>query len=357
MRYVSVLIFASILAQRLSAQTSTPAAFIDSHAKAHDFNGSILVQKDGRIIYQRSFGLANLEFRVPNTNRTKYKIASITKAFTSVLVLQLHEQGKIDLTGTIDRYLPEYAGEGAHRVTIHQLLNHTSGIDNFDKVKSAEDGIRNGLPTYQTPYTTDQLLAKFCSGPLVHEPGTVFDYNNADYIILGKIVERVSGEPFEEVLKKKILDPLKLTSTGMLYQHQIVDELADTYFFRDDLKAMVKDLPVYPENWFAAGAMYSTTPDLLKFSNALFGSKLLKAETLALMIKPGLDDYGYGVWAYDTRIGGKSYRVVKRPGQIMGAQSQLYRFLEPDVTVIILANSGRADLDEFVAEIGKRVAR
>jgi hypothetical protein len=91
----------------------------------------------------------------------------------------------------------------------------------------------------------------------------------------------------------------------------------------------------------------------------LFGAKLLKKETLALMIKPGLDDYGYGVWSYDTKIGGKPHRVVKRPGQIMGAQSQLYHFLDDDVTVIILSNTlsntGTTNLDEFVAEIGKRV--
>lgn len=128
-----------------------------------------------------------------------------------------------------------------------------------------------------------------------------------------------------------------------------------TYFFREDLKALVNDLPVYPENWYAAGAMYSTVDDVLTFSRALFGTRLLKRETLALMIKPGLDDYGYGVWSYETKINGKPHRVVKRPGQIMGAQSQLYHFLDEDVTIIILSNTGTTNLDELVAEIGKRV--
>ena len=249
----------------------------------------------------------------------------------------------------------DYTGAGANTVTIHQLLNHTSGIDNFDKVKSAEEGIKNGLPYYQTPFTTDQLLQKFCSGPLVNEPGKVFSYNNGDYIILGKMIERTYGKKFDEVLQEKILQPLKLTETGMLYQHQIIDGIAATYFIRDDLKRLVNDLPVYPENWFAAGAMYSTPRDVLAFSNALFGGKLINKESLALMLRPGLDDYGYGVWSYETKVGEKKYKVVKRPGQIMGAQTQLYHFMEPDVTVIILSNTGTTDLDEFVAEIGKRV--
>ena len=299
--------------------------------------------------------MANIPFKVPNTNQTKYKIASITKAFTSVLILQLQEQGKIDLNKTIGAYLPDYAGEGADKVTLHQLLNHTSGLANFDVVTDVETAIKSGIPVYQTPYTSDQLLAKFCSGKLRNVPGKVFDYNNADYIVLGKIIERMYGATYEQVLRDKILRPLRMESTGVLHQSSIIEGLADTYFFRDDLKAMVNDLPVYPENWYAAGAIYSTVTDVLTFSRALFGSKLLKKETLALMVKPGLDDYGYGVWSYDTKIGGKPHRVVKRPGQIMGAQSQLYHFLDEDITIIILSNTGTTNLDELVAEIGKRV--
>ena len=348
-------LFLSCLAQVGFSQTKETQTFIQRYATDHKFNGSILIRKNGKIGYAQSFGLANFQHKVRNTNDTKYWIASITKAFTAVLVLQLHEEGRIDLNQTIRTYLPDYAGEAGDKVTIHQLLNHTSGLDNFDKVKTAEEAMKNGLPTYQIPHTTDQLLTKFCSGPLVNKPGEVFSYNNADYIILGKIIERLYGQPFEQVLKQKILEPLKLTSTGMLYQHQILQGLASNYFQRDDLKALVNDLPVYPENWFAAGGMYSTPSDVMAFANALFSDKLINRQSLELMLKPGLDDYGYGVWSYETKIGDKKYRTVKRPGQIMGAQTQLYHIIDPDITVIILSNTGTTDLDEFVAEIGKRV--
>jgi D-alanyl-D-alanine carboxypeptidase len=355
MKCFLILILVLLLPHSLFAQPSATDSFITAYAKEHKFNGTILIQKDGKVSYAKSYGMANFQFGVPNTVETKYKIASITKAFTSTLTLQLHEQGRLDLDKTIRMYLPDYAGEGADRVTIHQLLDHTSGIDNFDKVKSAEDAIKNGIPAYQSPFTIDQLLTKFCSGPLVHVPGKVFDYNNADYIILGKIIEVIYGKTYEQVLKDSILLPLKMTNTGMLHQSQILSHLADTYFFREDLKVLANDLPVYWENWYAAGAMYSTANDLLTFSNALFGLKLLKKESVELMIKPGLDDYGYGVWSYATKISGKMYHVVKRPGQIMGAQTQLYHFMEPDITIIILSNTGTTNLDEFVAEIGKRV--
>lgn len=355
MKSLLLLLIACLLPQSLHAQAETPESFIATYAEEHDFNGSILVEKKGEVTYAKSFGLANRSFNVPNTNQTKYKIASITKVFTSVLILQLYEQGKIDLSKTIRTYLPDYAGEGADKVTIHQLLNHTSGITNFDQVTSVEAAIASGLPTYQTPYTSDQLLAKFCSGKLVHEPGKVFDYNNADYIVLGKIIERLSGAPYEQVLQEKILRPLRMKSSGMLRQSDVIEGLAPTYFYRDDLKALANDLPVYLENWYASGSMYSTAQDVLAFANALFGLKLLKKETLALMVTPGLDDYGYGLWSYETKVGDKKHRVVKRPGQIMGAQTQLYHFLDDDVTVIILSNTGTTNLDEFVAEIGKRV--
>ena len=280
MKRLLPLILALLLNPGLFAQTAPPDGFIAAYAKEHNFNGSILIQKQGEVTFAKSFGLANIPFKVPDTRQTKYKIASITKAFTAVLILQLQEQGKIDLDQTIGAYLPDYAGEGAGKVTIHQLLNHTSGLANFDTVKDVETAIKSGIPVYQTPYTSDELLARFCSGKLANVPGKVFDYNNADYIVLGKIIERIYGKTYEQVLQDRILRPLRMASTGMLRQSEIVDGLAATYFFRDDLKALVNDLPVYPENWYAAGAMYSTVDDVLTFSRALFGARLLKKETL-----------------------------------------------------------------------------
>lgn len=196
---------------------------------------------------------------------------------------------------------------------------------------------------------------KYSSENLVNEPGKVFDYNNADYIILGKIVARVYGASFDQALRKEILQPLGLHDTGMLYQHEVIDGLADTYFFREDLKRLANDLPVYIENWYAAGAMYSTAADLLKFSHGLFGLKIIGRDALSQMLTPGLDDYGYGVWVYDMTIKGRKRTVVKRPGRIMGAHSMLFRLLNENITIVLLSNTDSAPLDDFAAEIAKRV--
>ena len=345
-----------LFAQNLLGQSAALGKFISSYAKERNFSGTILIEKNSKIGYSKSFGLANRQHKIPNKVETKYKVASITKAFTAVLILRLYEQGKIDLNKTIKTYLPDYKGEAANLVTIHQLLNHTAGMANIDRnITSAESALKNGLPHYQTPLTSDELLAKYCSEKLVNTPGKAFDYNNADYIILGKIIERMSGKSYRQVLDENILQPLGMRNSGMLNQADVLDNLADTYFFREDSKRLGNDLPVYIENWYAAGAMYSTARDILKFSGALFGLKLLKRETLNLMLKPGLDDYGYGVWVYETEINGQKYTVVKRPGRIMGAQGMLFHLLNKDTTIIILSNTDAVNLDEFAAEISKRI--
>lgn len=329
-------------------------AFVDDYARQHDFSGSVLIVEHGRPLLARQYGLANRAFAIPNEVSTRYKIASITKAFTALLILQLHEQGRLDLDAPMRRYLPDYRGSGGDRVTLRQLLNHTSGLVNFDQVTDAAQAIRSGLPNYQLPHTARQLLDDYCSGDLVHAPGTKFDYNNCDYIALGLIVERAYGQAYEQVLQQRILDPLGLKDTGVLHQRDIVAGLADTYFRRDDSKALTPDLPAYPENWYAAGAMYSTPRDLATFADAWFGGRLIGDKALAAMIAPGLDDYGFGVWSYPVRIDGRRYHAVKRPGRIMGAQAQLYRIVEAGLTVVVLANTDGTDLDEFVAQLGKR---
>jgi len=338
------------------AQSTKADTFIDSFIKKNNFNGTILIEQKEKVTYKKSFGYANLPFKVPTTTDTKYKVASITKAFTSVLTLQLYEQGKIDLDKTINYYLPDYKGAGGKSVTIKSLLNMTSGMHNIDAGFTLEKALKTGIPQYQTPNTSDEMLSRFCSDTMVNSPGTAFDYNNAEYIILGKIIETVSGKPYEEILREKILQPLKMANSGLLSQAKIIDKLADTYFYREDLKTISNDLPVYWGNWYAAGSMYSTVDDILKFSNALFGGNLLKQETLNQMFTSGLGEYGYGVWVYkDYEINRKMYTIIKRPGLIMGAQAMLFHVLENDSTIIILSNTGTVSLDELAANIANRI--
>jgi D-alanyl-D-alanine carboxypeptidase len=358
MRKLAVLLMLHFIAIGVAvAQSPTRAVkYIDSFAVAKNFNGTVLIARKGKPVFTKSYGFANQQFKVPNTPATRYKIASITKAFTSVLILQLYEQGKIDLNKTINTYLPDYNGEGADKVTVEQLLNMTSGIANIDEGVTLESALKNGIPHYSIPRTTDDMLNLFSSGKLKTEPGKVFDYNNADYIILGKIIEKVTGKSYDENLHANILQPLQMNDSGIAYQQPIIDKLADTYYMSPTQNVLVNDLPVYMENWYASGAMYSTVADVLKFSNALFGTKLLKQSTLDKMFVSGPGEYGYGVWVYKNYdIHKKMHTIIKRPGSIMGAQTMLFQILEDNSTIIILSNAGTVNMDSFVAKVAERV--
>lgn len=356
MKKIRILLFAYLLAQGSFAQHSSLESFIESFSEKNHFNGNVIVAKSGKIAYEKSFGLANVPFNVPTTPQTKYKIASITKAFTAVLVLQFYEARMIDLDKAIKIYLPDYKGEGGDKVSIRHLLTMTAGMANMDRGLTLESALTEGMPQYQRPYTTKQFLEKFCSDTLVNLPGKAFDYNNTDYIILGQVLEKVSGKPFGQLLSENILQPLGMSDSGLAFQYNIIENLADTYFFREDLDRLGNDLPVYIENWYAAGAMYSTARDILKFSNGLFSGKLLKPESLKLMFTSGIGEYGFGVWVYEKyEINKRMFTIVKRPGSIMGAQAMLFHVLEADITIIVLSNTANTSLDNFVAEIAKNI--
>lgn len=342
---------------RLFAQADSVGDFVDAYANAHHYSGSVLVQWHDGTQLARSYGLASIPWRVANTPRTRYKIASVTKLFTSVLILQLVEQRRLAPDQPIGTCLPGFGGEAGSKVTIRQLLNHTSGLPSFDGITDQATALREGMPVYQLPHTSDRLLAQIGSGRLTSTPGQTFSYNNADYVVLGKIIEHMYGKPYEQVLQERILDPLHMLDSGVLHHGDIVDRLADTYWYPDDRKILFRDLPAYPENWYAAGAMYSTTGDLLKFANALFHGRLIAPDTLRAMIKPGLDDYGDGLWSYTLTVNGIKHPVIKRPGLIMGAQAQFFHVMDQDITIILLGNTNAADSDAFVESIARRAMR
>lgn len=149
-----------------------------------------------------------------------------------------------------------------------------------------------------------------------------------------------------------------MSNTGIVYQQNIIPGLASTYFTIDESNRLIPDFPVYPENCYAAGTMYSTAQDLLKFSNALFYKKFLTQDSLDQMFVSGLDEYGFGVWVYENYdITGRKYKIVKRPGRIMGAQSMLFHILEDNSTIVILSNTGNMSLDEFAASTAPKVVK
>jgi D-alanyl-D-alanine carboxypeptidase len=325
---------------------------IAEHTAQYNFRGTILVEMDGEILHDASYGLANFTFEVPNHKDTKYKIASITKTFTTVLVLMLAEEGKLALDASVATYLPDYHGEGADRVSLHHLLTHTSGRRNMESF-GVEMFTKPWLGVYGKPHTVEQIVSGYCSGPLVHDPGTIFEYDNGEFILLGQVIEAVTGKTYLELLNERILVPLDMVHSGMLNHAEVVPGLADTYSWNRDAQRLDRDKPMFIENWGAAGAMYSTVGDLSRFTKALFDFRLITLESLDLMLTPFLDEYGYGLWIRERTFGDESFRYAVRYGRIRGANAVLVRHLDVDLTIIILANTTRTDMAYFASRINE----
>lgn len=350
MKIIFNILFLFFFSQCALAQTLKVDHMIEDYAAKNQFNGTVLVQKDSKIIYHKSFGVAERSFNSPVTNDTRYQVCSITKTFTAVLILQLVEQGKIDLNKKIIDYLPDYKGEGGPKVSIRQLLNHTSGMKNTDTAKD-ENFLKYGIGFYHTPHPLKEIVAKFCSNALVNEPGTKFDYNNGEYMILGRILEVIEKMSFEEILNQKILLPLGMKNSGLLSHYKLIEKLATPYYKDKSLDHLIPNIPIYVEDFSAAGAMYSTTSDPMKFNNALFDFKLIKKETLDQLLTPGLDNYGYSVWIRDA---GK-YKRMERYGRIAGANAAWFHYLNNGLSVIILSNTNLTDLSDYASKIGKAI--
>ncbi|MBC7935731.1 MAG: beta-lactamase family protein [Rhizobacter sp.] len=309
-----------------------------------NFTGTLLVANHGKINFQAATGKPRRDSGTNILLKSKFKIASITKTFTAVLIMQLVEKEQLDLKATIGTYLADYNGEAKNKVTIENLLTYSSGLPNCESYIGEE--------IYRQPITRDSFIIKYCSGNLSSNPGTKFNYNNGDYVILGKIVEAVSGKSFEECLEAKILKPLKMPNTGMLKSTALVTGLVPSYTYDDSLKIFTPDPPYYIENYFSAGAMYSTAEDLLKFDQGIFSCKILQKKTVALMLTPypSLGNVGLGFWISEN-YGALNSRFAYRPGGIYGATANWIHVIDSNRAIIALSNSNASNLFEISQQL------
>lgn len=304
-RVLRTIFLTIIFANVAFAQKPQFNQIFDYYTSEKNFSGAALVATDGKIEYLNGAGLANRQNGTTLTSKSRFRICSITKTFTAVLIMQLSEQGKIDLNAPVSRYFPEYRGEGKDKITIDHLLTYSSGLDNIDQRDEA---------IYRAQMSPDSLIEKYFSGKLISEPGKKFSYKNADFIILGKIIEKIMGKPFAVVLDENILKPLQMMNTGYLRNGDIVGSLANGYLFDKTTKTFRNDDPFWIDNFYAAGAMYSTVEDLLKFDSAIFNNKILTKKTVDLMLtpRPELASVGYGFWISPVQFGAIKARAADR---------------------------------------------
>jgi len=310
------------------------AAALDTYLAAtnqvRQFQGAVLVAKDGVPVLEKGYGLANVELAVPNTPQMKFLIGSVTKQFTAAAILRLQEQGKLAVDDPLTRHLPSYPRDPGDRITIHHLLSHTSGLGNY-----TDDAALMARRTVDLPVA--DLVATFQDQPLLFEPGTAWQYSNSGYVLLGLIVEAASGRTYEEFLQEQFFAPLGMSGTGYAHNDAILPLRACGYALAGD--TLVNATRIAMTLPYAAGALYSTVGDLLLWDQALHGDRVLTADSRRQLFTPVRQDYGYG-WMMLERAG---HRLIFHSGGIDGFTSHLARYPDDGLTIVVLCNNQSVD--------------
>ena len=314
---------------------------VSSYVSSGKFMGSVLVARGDQVLLSKGYGSANLEWSIPNDPTTKFRLGSITKQFTAASILLLEERGKLNIDDPVRKYMPD-APAAWDKVTIYNLLTHTSGIPSF-----------TGFPDYSEtePFavTPKNLVARFRNKPLEFDPGSKWSYSNSGYALLGYLIETISGETYADFVKKNIFSPLGMKDSGYDSNTAVIKHRASGYV----------PTPTGTENAgfihmsvpFSAGALYSTTEDLLKWERGLFGGKLVSAASLKKMTTPFKQGYAFGVGV--ATIDGKTQ--IAHSGGIEGFNTFLSYSPDDQTTVAVLGNLNGQSPDEIGALLVKLV--
>ena len=318
---------------------------ISKYVEFGKFNGTVLVAEKGKIILEKGYGMYDFEKKLANKPETRFEIGSITKQFTSMIIMKLYERGQIDLTGKLSQYLPYYRKDNGDRITIHNLLTHTSGIPNYTDN-------RNFMQSEVTkPITPKDLILNYCSSDLEFEPGTKFNYSNSGFVILGAVIEEITGKKYKDVLNEEILMPLGMYDSGYEDLTQPMPNRALGYDRSPD--GLKRSRPIDMTIPFAAGAMYSTVQDLYKWDRALYTEKLITNKTKEMMFTPFLSNYAYGWSVQMFPVNGKEKKLITHSGGIFGFVSNIARVPEDDLVIIALSNFGAGQSEVLTQDIAK----
>ena len=313
--------------------------------KPTDPGCAVLVAKKGQIIYQKSFGSADLELNVAMKPDMIFRLGSITKQFTSVAILQLAEQGKISLQDSIQKFIKDFPAKG-YTITIENLLTHTSGIKEYRQLDIPDPFIR------RKDLTPKEIVDLFKNEPLEFQPGTKFKYSNSGYFLLGHVIELISNKKYQDFIQENIIKPLGLVNTYYEDFAQVIPNRVKGYRKENNIYENADFQSVTIP--FSAGSLISNVEDLYQWHQALYNYTLLKKETLQKAFAPfKLTDgtstnYGYG-WFIIEMNGSQS---IQHGGNINGFRSNEIYFPKEDVFVATLFNCECVPMEELSSQIG-----
>lgn len=319
-----------VVSEIISSNYQPLAESLDAYLLDQSFNGVTLVASGDQIILLKAYGLAQVNEQEEMTVDHQFQIASISKSFVAVSILQLVEAGKLTLDQTIDKYFPDMPN--AELITIHQLLTHTSGLYSGDD-----------LTNYSQVTTVDEIIAPaFKSSNLYYEePGTYSIYSNLGYDVLGAIIEQVSGQTYADYIEEHVLIPAGMTQSGLNMEGLVLENMATAY--NGNISEGDEAKVLHPSFGYSSGGLHSTAMDLYKYDRALHSNLLISQESYDLMTqessKVGTKSYGYG-WYVNTGV----EDTVSHPGNLIGWHSMLLRHQEDKVTVILLTNHDENDM-------------
>ncbi len=313
--------------------------YLDAAHRLWGFSGAVLVADHGRILLNRGYGMSNQDLGEPNTPETRFFIGSITKQFTAAAILALQEDSLLNIDDSIAKYLPDYPPDPGNRITIKELLTHTSGIPNY--TDDAELIVRRSIPM-----TPEQIIEIFKYRPLEFEPGSRFKYSNSGYVLLGKIIEAVSGQSYEAFMHHRIFKPAGMNNTGYGRRESGIPNRADGYTTSSNGR-VIDALPVDFSVMFSSGALYSTVEDMHRWDGLLYTEKLLKKESINSMFEPFKGNYGFG-WYIESRFG---RRHAYHGGFLDGFNTITDRWLDDSLEIIVFSNEDEAPVAKIARGI------
>lgn len=334
MNLKTIILFLHVLCVT-NLQATFDALKIDNYLKNGNFNGTILITHHEKIILKKGYGYANFEYNIANTPQTKFLIASNTKSFTALAIMQLQEKKLLTIHDKLNKYIPDFPH--GDTITIHHLLTHSSGIKNYYKQWADVCNCKN----------LEEMVTRFKVWDLEFEPGTRYNYSNSNYTLLAYIIEKVSGINYEEFLRENIFKPLGMNNTGSDDGKRIIKN--KSYRYISENNTVINAPAIHnPITLLGNGDLYSCLDDMYLWNQALKTEKIITKKSIDTiftqhfpMENSSTRAHGYG-WFIDKKCNKK---VIEFSGALIGSLSMIMKFTDDDVTIIIMTNV--EDLNQF----------